>query len=133
MRADGAAEARLAWNAGANERCPKAVIRGLSNSNGWPIVVGRSNNETFGVERTVVVCQAPRERFLRTAGAPQPPQGKGNWLSVNWQRITFPQVWVKEVVQTGTMARHNTQKRQNCCDTHSPFKRNPLVQAQRGR
>ena len=30
--------------------------------------------------------------------------------------------WVKEGVQTGTMARHNTPNGQKCGDTHSPFR-----------
>ena len=36
--------------------------------------------------------------------------------------MTFPQFWVKEVVQTGTMARHGAQSGQKCCDNRSPFK-----------
>ena len=34
----------------------------------------------------------------------------------------FPQFWVKEVGQTGTIVRHKTQNGQKCCHTHSPFK-----------
>ena len=51
------------------------------------------------------------------------PQGKGNWLRGKSHRIKFPQLWVKEVGQTGTTARHSTQNGQKCSDDHSPFKR----------
>ena len=50
------------------------------------------------------------------------PQGKGNQLLGNSHRMNLPQFWVKEVGQTGTMARHNTQNGQKCCDHRSPFK-----------
>ena len=40
---------------------------------------------------------------------------------MNKHRIDFPQFWVKEVGQTGTMARHNTQSAQKYCGDHSPF------------
>ena len=36
--------------------------------------------------------------------------------------MNFPQFWVQEVGQTGTMARHDTQNVQKCCDSHSPVK-----------
>ena len=39
-------------------------------------------------------------RFLRAAG---------EWG--DWHRVNLPQFWVKKVGQTGTMARHITQKR----------------------
>ena len=57
----------------------------------------------------------------------QTPQswGFGNASCGPWgnsDRINFPQFWVKEVGQMGTMARHNTQNGQKCGDTHSPFK-----------
>ena len=40
----------------------------------------------------------------------------------NYRISHFPPFWVKEVNQTGTLARHNTQKGQKCCDNHSSFK-----------
>ena len=43
-------------------------------------------------------------------------------LSGDEPRIDVPQFRVKEVGQTGTMARHSTQNGQNHCDGHSPFK-----------
>ena len=50
------------------------------------------------------------------------PQGKGIWPWDTWHRINSPQLWVKEVGQTGTTAMHNTQNGQKCCDqSKSPF------------
>ena len=49
-------------------------------------------------------------------------QGQGNQLWGNELRINFPQFWVKEVGQTGTMARHNTPNGQKCCHNHCPVK-----------
>ena len=53
--------------------------------------------------------------------APQAPQGKGKWG--NQYRINFPQFWVQEMGQTGTMARHNTQNGQKCCDNYIPIQK----------
>ena len=53
------------------------------------------------------------ERFLRTAGA----AGGARVISftVIGTAFNFPRFWVKEVGQTGTTARHNTQNGQKCC------------------
>ena len=51
------------------------------------------------------------------------PQGKGKGLWGDWHRIRFPQLWVKEVGQTGTMARHNFQTGQQCCHNHTPIQK----------
>ena len=53
---------------------------------------------------------------------PQAQGGAGHSLWNTEHRIDFPHFWVKEVGQTGPMARHNTQNGQQCCDRRSPFK-----------
>ena len=61
-------------------------------------------------------------KILAGGNASCAPQGKGNELWGDEHRINFPQFWVKEVGQMGTLARHNTQNGQKRCDYHSPFK-----------
>ena len=48
--------------------------------------------------------------------------GRGIGCGGNGHRINFHRFWVKEVRQTGTMARHKTQTGQKCRDNRSPFK-----------
>ena len=50
-------------------------------------------------------------------------RGRGiNSCGVSRTALIILIFWVKEAGQTGTTARHNTQNRQKCCDSHSPFK-----------
>ena len=107
-----------------DRKCKKNIETGIQRGN-LHSAGQHGIRHTTHTSRSGSIMARSRPPPRTSSCAPQAPQGRGIPLSDNLYRIDVPRIWVQEVGQTGTTARHSTQKAHKRCDHRSPFKSTP--------